>query len=118
MDEQTIEEWMDRHHVEIVRTDATTLEGASVGKYLNRPKFLRPFPDGHNIAYVALVMDITGSLHLTFWHDFRHGQFGDIVKLPISIPLCQMEPTPTLATAYAILLTSTATESHCAREHC
>ena len=118
MDEQTIEKWMDRHHVEIVRTDATTLEGAAVGKYLNRPKFLRSFPDGHNIANVALAMDITGSLHLPFWHDFRHGQFGDIVMLPISIPLCQMEVAPTLATACVISLKSTATESHCAREHC
>jgi glutamine synthetase len=82
MDEPTIEEWMDRHHVEIVRTHATTLEGAAVGKYLNRPKFLKSIPDGHNIADMALAMDITGSPHMSFWHDFRHGQFGDILMRP------------------------------------
>lgn len=82
MDEPTIEEWMDRHHVEIVRTHATTLEGAAVGKYLNRPKFLKSLPNGHNIADMALAMDITGSPHMTFWHDFRRGQFGDILMRP------------------------------------
>lgn len=82
MDEPTLEDWMDRHHVEIVRTHATNLEGLAVGKYINRPKFLRSLPDGHSISDMALAMDITGTPHFTFWHEFRHGDFGDILLRP------------------------------------
>jgi glutamine synthetase len=82
MDEPTIEEWMDRHHVEIVRTHATNLEGHGVGKYLNRPKFLKSLPEGHTIADIALAMDAAGNPHLSLWHEFRHGQFGDIQMKP------------------------------------
>lgn len=82
MDEPTIEEWMDRHHVDVVRTHATTLEGHGVGKYLNRPKFLKSLPDGHSIADMALAMDPSGFPHLTFWHEFRHAQLGDIHMRP------------------------------------
>ena len=78
MDEPTIEEWMDRHHVEIVRTHATTLEGAAVGKYLNRPKFLASLPEGHDIGDIALDTDIAGSPHMSFWNDTRHGGAGRI----------------------------------------
>ena len=82
MDEPTIEEWMDRHHVEIVRTHATTLEGAAVGKYLNRPKFLASLPEGHDIGDIALDTDIAGSPHMSFWNDTRHGGAGRIVMRP------------------------------------
>lgn len=82
MDEPTIEEWMDRHHVEIVRTHATTLEGAAVGKYLNRPKFLASLPEGHNIGDITLDRDIAGSPHLPGWDGFRHKEFGKIVMRP------------------------------------
>lgn len=82
MDEPTLEEWLDRHHVEIIRTHATTLDGTVVGKYVNQPKFLKSLPEGHNIADVALAMDIAGTAHLTFWHDFRCSTIGDIHLRP------------------------------------
>lgn len=82
MDEPTIEEWMDRHHVEIVRTQATTLDGLGVGKYLGRKKFLDSLPNGHAISDMALAGDPSGTPHLTFWHDFRHAEFGDILLRP------------------------------------
>ncbi|MDA0979041.1 MAG: glutamine synthetase [Proteobacteria bacterium] len=82
MDEPTIEEWMDRHHVEVVRTHATNLDGLVVGKYLNRYKFLKSLPHGHSMADLGLAMDLTGMPHLTFWHDFRHAMIGDIQLRP------------------------------------
>lgn len=82
MDEPSIEEWLDRHHVEIVRTHATNLDGLAIGKYINRPKFLKSLEPGHGIADVALAMDLSGLPHMTFWHEFRHAQFGDIMMKP------------------------------------
>ena len=82
MDEPTIEDWLDRHHVEIIRTHATTLEGTAVGKYVNRPKFVGTLPQGHAIADMALAMDISGLPHLTFWHEFRNAALGDVHLKP------------------------------------
>ena len=73
---------MDRHHVDIVRTHATNLEGVAIGKYLNRPKFLKSLPAGHGIADMALGMDLAGLPHLTFWHEFRSTVLGDIMLRP------------------------------------
>lgn len=82
MDEPTIEEWLDRHHVEIVRTHALGLDGTPIGKYLNRGKFLSALAKGHGIADMALAMDLTGNPHMTFWHAFRNRVFGDIALMP------------------------------------
>lgn len=82
MDEPTIEEWMDRHHVEVVRTHATNLDGLAIGKYVKRSKFLASLPNGHAISDIALAMDMTGNPHLSFWHDFRAGTFGDVLLRP------------------------------------
>lgn len=82
MTEGTLEDWMDRHHVEVVRTHATNLDGHAVGKYLKRSKFLKSLPDGHAIADMALAGDYTGTPHMTVWSDMRNGQFGDILMRP------------------------------------
>lgn len=77
-----LQDWLDRHHVEVIRTYATTLDGIGVGKYLHRNKFIKALPAGHGIADMALSMDPTGTPHLTFWHDFRRSIFGDIHLRP------------------------------------
>lgn len=82
MNKDSIKAWMDEHQVELVRTHATNLDGVGVAKYLNRTKFLKTLPEGHSIGDMALAMDLTGTPHITFWHDFRHGQVGDIHVRP------------------------------------
>jgi len=96
VDEPTLEEWSDRHHVEIVRTHATNLDGLGVGKYVKREKFLKSLPKGHTIADMALAQDITGNPHLTVWHDFRHGEFGDICLQPAIDTIVSDVPDPAL----------------------
>ncbi len=76
--EDNLESWLDRHHVNVIRTHATNLEGAGLGKYCNRKKFLKTLDEGHGIADMALAMDPSGLPHLTFWHEFRHQTLGDI----------------------------------------
>jgi len=82
MDEPTVDEWLDRHHVDVIRTHATTLDGVAIGKYLHRSKFIKTLPGGHNIADMALGMDLAGVPHLTFWHAFRNAHLGDIKLKP------------------------------------
>lgn len=82
MDDKTLQDWLDRHHVDVVRTFATTLDGAAVGKYVHRSKFAKSLPQGHAIADVAPSMDLTGSPHLTFWHPDRTGGLGDMYLRP------------------------------------
>lgn len=82
MDESSIDDWLDRHHVKIIRTHATTLEGTDVGKYVNRPKFVGALPQGHAIADMGLAQDISGFPHVTFWHEFRNSHLGDIKLKP------------------------------------
>ncbi|MDZ7685835.1 MAG: hypothetical protein U5O39_13210 [Gammaproteobacteria bacterium] len=82
MDDKTLQDWLDRHHVDVVRTFATTLDGAAIGKYIHRRKFAKTLPQGHAVADMAAAMDLSGSPHLTFWHSDRQGGFGDIYLRP------------------------------------
>ncbi|MEX0942407.1 MAG: hypothetical protein WD002_07660 [Pseudomonadales bacterium] len=82
LDENSLYDWLDRHHVDVVRTHATTLDGIGVGKYVHRNKFTKTLPRGHAIADMALTQDIGGTPHLTFWHEQRQAAFGDIHMQP------------------------------------
>jgi glutamine synthetase len=82
MDAAQLSEWLDRHHVDVVRTFATTLDGPPVGKYVHRNKFSKTLPQGHAIADMALSMDLSGFPHITFWHEERLAVFGDIYLRP------------------------------------
>lgn len=82
MDEATLQDWLDRHHVDVVRTHATNLDGIGIGKYIHRHKFAKALPHGHTIADVSLSMDLAGMPHLTFWHEQRLPAFGDIHLRP------------------------------------
>jgi glutamine synthetase len=75
-------DWLDRHHVDIIRTSAATLDGPAVGKYLQREKFLNSLPAGHTISDMALVMDIAGSPLLNHWQPQRAAFLGDIMLQP------------------------------------
>jgi len=75
-------EWLDRHHVDIIRTHATSLDGPGIGKYLHRKKFLSSLPKGHAVTDVALTMDITGAPHMTNWHHQREANLGDVYLRP------------------------------------
>ena len=80
--EENLESWLDRHHVDVIRTQATNLEGVAVGKYCNRRKFTKTLAHGQAISDMSLAMDLAGTLHLTLWHDFRHKTLGDIALKP------------------------------------
>lgn len=82
MDIEHLPDWLDRHHVDIVRTFATTLDGPGIGKYLHRNKFSKSLPQGHTIADMGLSMDLAGFPHVTFWHEQRHATLGDIYLKP------------------------------------
>lgn len=78
----SLNDWLDRHHVNVVRTFATTLDGPAIGKYIHREKFTKCLPTGHTIADMSLFMDLSGMPHLTFWHRDRSAVFGDIYLRP------------------------------------
>ncbi|MCH8256922.1 MAG: glutamine synthetase [Proteobacteria bacterium] len=80
--EENLESWLDRHHIDIIRTQATNLEGVGVGKYCHRRKFTKSLEDGLGISDMSLAMDLGGMPHLTFWHPFRHNTLGDIALKP------------------------------------
>ncbi|MBV1878379.1 MAG: glutamine synthetase family protein [Pseudomonadales bacterium] len=82
MELHELREWLDRHHVEIIRTYATTLDGPGVGKYLQRDKFFQSLAGGHAITDIALNMDINGMPHMSIWHPQRQPNFGDICLQP------------------------------------
>lgn len=77
-----LSEWLDRHHVDIIRTHATSLDGPGVGKYLQRNKFFSSLPNGPSVSDIALYMDVTGTPHMTAWHHQREANFGDINLRP------------------------------------
>lgn len=82
MDSDHLQDWLDRHHVDVVRTFATTLDGPGVGKYIHRNKFSKTLSTGHTIGDMALFMDLAGLPHITFWHEQRQGILGDIYLKP------------------------------------
>ena len=75
-------DWMDRHHVEVIRTQATNLDGVVLGKHLKREKFLNSLPEGHTVADVALALDLDGVPYTTLWHPYRHSVMGDVLLRP------------------------------------
>lgn len=82
MDHPELNDWMDQHHVAVVRTHATNMDGTGVGKHLQRNKFLSYLPKGHGIGDMAMAMDVAGSLHMTQWHPERAPNLGDIYLKP------------------------------------
>lgn len=80
--EASLDAWLDRHHINRIRTLATDLNGGALGKYCARPKFVKGLPIGHNIADVALGSDSEHTPHLGFWHPFRQNVIGDIALSP------------------------------------
>lgn len=77
-----LEDWMDQHHIAVVRTHATNLDGTGIGKHLKREKFLSYLPKGHGMGDIAMAMDHAGSLHMTMWHHEREPNLGDIYLRP------------------------------------
>jgi glutamine synthetase len=82
MDISNLPDWLDRHHVDIIRTCGTTPDGPAVGKYLHRDKFLKSLPEGHSISDIALAMDIAGAPYLAHWHPQRTANLGDMLLQP------------------------------------
>ena len=89
-------EWLDLNHATRVRTQAASLDGPALGKYLNRPKFLKSVPEGHSIADMALAMDMGGFPYLSFWSEFRNEALGDIYLKPDLSTLCPDGQDPNL----------------------
>ncbi|HIG39148.1 MAG: glutamine synthetase family protein [bacterium] len=82
MNKQELPDWLDRHHVSIIRTHATSLDGPGLGKYLHRNKFFNSLPKGHAVSDMALTMDVNGTPHMTLWHPQREANLGDIFLKP------------------------------------
>ena len=82
MKHEELLDWLDRHHVKIIRSHATSLDGPGIGKYLHRSKFLDCLQNGHAVSDMALTMDINGAPHMTFWHPQQEPNLGDIYLKP------------------------------------
>ena len=82
MEHPQLNDWMDQHHVTVVRTHATNMEGTGICKHLNRKKFLSYLPKGHALSDVAATMDHTGFPYMTIWHPERTPNLGDIYLRP------------------------------------
>ncbi len=96
MKKQELGDWLDQHHVEVIRTHATNLDGTGVGKHLHRDKFLNSLPKGHAISDMAVNMDHTGAPHMTSWHPQREANLGDIFLRPDLTTLIYDGPDPDL----------------------
>jgi len=77
-EEDSLDAWLDRHHVSIIQLQATSLDGSVLGKYISRDKFTRSLPASFAIADLTLAWDIGGSPYVGSWHDYRKSSFGDI----------------------------------------
>ena len=82
MDLAELNDWMDQHHIAVVRTHGTNLDGTGLGKHLKRDKFLSYLPNGHGMSDMAATMDHSGALHMTMWHHEREPNLGDIYLRP------------------------------------
>ncbi|MDG1205562.1 MAG: hypothetical protein P8N51_09345 [Pseudomonadales bacterium] len=82
MNDEDLLDYLDRHHVDEVRTHATTLDGPGVGQYIHREKFFHCLPAGHVISARALEMDIYGAPHTAFGHSERPTNSGEVYLRP------------------------------------
>ncbi len=81
-EEDSLDAWLDRHHVNVIQTQAISLDGTIIGKYLSRDKFTASLPASLSIADLTLAWDIAGAPHFGWWHEYRKSDFGDIHLQP------------------------------------
>jgi glutamine synthetase len=77
-EEDSLDAWLDRHHVNVIQTQAISLDGTIFGKYVSRDKFTRSLPASLSIADLTLAWDIAGAPYFGWWHEYRKSDFGDI----------------------------------------
>lgn len=80
--EDSLDAWLDRHHVDVIRTQAVNLDGVAAGKHVHRRNFVASLPYGHRIDDIALAVDLQGSPHASFWPEFRQGIVSDVCLRP------------------------------------
>ena len=55
--EDSLDHWLDRHHLDVIRTMVTTLDGSGLGTHLHRHKFVKSLPDGCHIRELPRSTD-------------------------------------------------------------
>ncbi|HAK50811.1 MAG TPA: hypothetical protein DCM54_02750 [Gammaproteobacteria bacterium] len=51
--EDSLGHWLDRHHLDVIRTMVTTLDGSGLGSHIHRHTFVKSLPDGCHIRELA-----------------------------------------------------------------
>ena len=103
-EEDTLEDWLDRHHVHTISTEVVTLDGTVIGKQIHRDKFVGALPFGLQLPDLVLGWDITGNAYFGWWHDFRKDNFGDIQVRPDLSTLISEARDPNLGRCFADLV--------------
>lgn len=60
-EEKSLEAWLDRHHVNIIRIQNLSLDGLVLGEYLQRDEFSRIVENGYQVSRSILSTDIGGA---------------------------------------------------------
>ncbi len=76
--------WLTTNEVRMVRTEAVSIDGLSVGKHLSCDKFIRSLPLGPAISDVVLATDVGGevNIRISLANEWSPGFLGDIHQRP------------------------------------
>jgi len=77
-----VKAWLDSNAIEVVRVEATSIDGPLVGKHVSRPKFEKSLPEGLCLADFILGIDLGGTPQIGWWADWRQPALGDMYLRP------------------------------------
>ncbi|HEX7166773.1 MAG TPA: glutamine synthetase family protein [Acidimicrobiales bacterium] len=97
MERDELARWLDDNDVEIVRIDATGVEGTLLGKHVARRKFESCLPSGVALNDIGLAMDLGGTPQLGWWGDWRQDALGDALLRPDLSTLTAVAHEPGIA---------------------
>jgi glutamine synthetase len=89
--------WMDQHGIEVVRVEATAIDGPLVGKHVSRAKFEHALPSGLCLSDFVLAMDLGGRPQLGWWQAWRQDALGDLYLRPDLSTLVGLPDEPGVA---------------------
>ena len=61
MDHDELLDWLDRHHVHVLRMEGTLPDGQHAGRFIHRDQFVRTLPLGMSVSWSILSTDVAGA---------------------------------------------------------
>ena len=61
MNSAQLQDWLDRHHVHVLRMEGVLPDGVQIGRFIHRDKFAQSLPLGFSVSDSVFSTDLAGA---------------------------------------------------------